>query len=449
MELVERSSCGRTSEAGRETSDGFGGAIITWEDERSGAEAADVYAQLVDASGAVRWAANGVPITTAANEQRRPRLIPDGVGGAIVTWMDERNYPPATDIYAQRVDRYGYLGFASAAITEVVDHPNDQGGVAVVSWTPSYLDAYPNQMVTHYSVWMRIPDESLARALGVGWTPLLAGEMGGSTDLGVLMARSGWTHVEDVPAYYLSEYGCHAPTYGDSTESGIPWTEYMVIANTGDHWVFWESEAASGYSVDNVAPGAPSSLAALPAQTDVELYWSPSGYFDDDLAHYNIYRSETSGFVPDEATFVDATVDTFYIDTEPGRSTWYYVVAAEDIHGNVGPPSNEVTVEVWTSVEEPVAPMSFALRGSRPNPFSGLTSVAFDVPAGGGEVRIEVYDVSGRRVRVLVDGHESAGRRMVAWDGSDEGGRRVASGVYYCRMKAGTYEETTKLTLIR
>ena len=150
-----------------------------------------------------------------------------------------------------------------------------------------------------------------ARALGVGWTPLLAGEVGGSTDLGVLMARSGWTHVEDVPAYYLNEYGCHAPTYGDSTESGIPWTEYMIITNTEDHWIFWESESASGYSVDNVAPGAPAGLLALPAQADVELYWSPSGYVEDDLVHYNIYRSETSWFGPDETTLVDATTDKF------------------------------------------------------------------------------------------------------------------------------------------
>ena len=67
-------------------SDGAGGAIVTWKDSRSGNY--DIYAQRVNASGAVQWAANGVALCTATGDQYSPRIVSDGAGGAIVTWED-------------------------------------------------------------------------------------------------------------------------------------------------------------------------------------------------------------------------------------------------------------------------------------------------------------------------------------------------------------------------
>jgi hypothetical protein len=77
--------------------DGAGGAIVTWEDQRSGADY-DVYAQHVLASGTVDpiWPVNGGTLCNAANYQYNPTIASDGVGGAIVTWYD----------YRGRVDRH-------------------------------------------------------------------------------------------------------------------------------------------------------------------------------------------------------------------------------------------------------------------------------------------------------------------------------------------------------
>jgi len=72
----------------RITSDGAGGAIVTWYDHRSGK--GDIYAQRVNASGAIQWAANGVILCTATAVQEYPKIISDGAGGAIVTWWDLR-----------------------------------------------------------------------------------------------------------------------------------------------------------------------------------------------------------------------------------------------------------------------------------------------------------------------------------------------------------------------
>ncbi len=85
--------------------DGSGGAIVVWQDQRSGAF--DVYAQRINSSGAVLWTTNGVALCTASGSQIYPFITPDGGGGAIVTWTDYRAGFPNTDIYAQRISAAG------------------------------------------------------------------------------------------------------------------------------------------------------------------------------------------------------------------------------------------------------------------------------------------------------------------------------------------------------
>ncbi len=85
-------------------SDGVGGAIITWADNRSGNS--DIYAQRVDGTGVARWTTNGIGISTAIDNQSVSRMVPDGTGGALITWRDYRNGTDY-DIYAQRVSSNG------------------------------------------------------------------------------------------------------------------------------------------------------------------------------------------------------------------------------------------------------------------------------------------------------------------------------------------------------
>jgi len=94
-------------------------------------------------------------------------------------------------------------------------------------------------------------------------------------------------------------------------------------------------------------------------------------------------------------------------------------------------------------------PTSLALRQNAPNPFSGGTTVRYDIPRDGLTAKIEIFAVNGRRVRVLADGPQAAGAKSVTWDGRDERGLAVASGVYYCRMAAADYERSIKLLLVR
>src|SRR5262249_53144036 len=90
-------------------SDGRGGAIVTWYDQRNGKDY-DIYAQHVLASGSTdrAWPRGGVALCGAPGHQRAPTAVSDGAGGAIVTWFDYRSGQDA-HIYAQRVLRSGVV----------------------------------------------------------------------------------------------------------------------------------------------------------------------------------------------------------------------------------------------------------------------------------------------------------------------------------------------------
>jgi hypothetical protein len=110
----------------------------------------------------------------------------------------------------------------------------------------------------------------------------------------------------------------------------------------------------------------------------------------------------------------------------------------------------EVTVsEAGIGVGEDALPKRFGLYQCVPNPFNPSTVICYDVPAGGGNVTLQIFDVSGRLVTTLVDGVQTAGTKEVLWEGADRRGRRVATGVYFYRMVAGDFVQTRKMVLMK
>ena len=134
--------CGRPGLV-RIVPDGSGGAFITWSDTRAGADS-DIYAQRVDSSGLVQWAADGLAICTASSSQLQPQIAPDGSGGAMITWQDLRRASGwGSDIYAQRVDSGGAVGWAADGVVvgaasfsqyepQIVA---DGSGGAIIAWS--------------------------------------------------------------------------------------------------------------------------------------------------------------------------------------------------------------------------------------------------------------------------------------------------------------------------
>jgi hypothetical protein len=100
--------------------------------------------------------------------------------------------------------------------------------------------------------------------------------------------------------------------------------------------------------------------------------------------------------------------------------------------------------------EELDLPVVFALSKPRPNPAEGCARIDLDVPRDNqGIVEVVVYDVRGRRVKELLTGRAEPGRYSLRWDLRDDGGGRIASGVYFVRMVGEGYCSTEKLVLLR
>ena len=146
----------------RITSDGLGGAVITWDDSRSGAINTDIYAQIyvqrVNSSGAVQWTADGVAVSTHDNPssvvQHGSQLVSDGSAGAIIAWEERlgENY----EIYAQRVNSSGVVQWSAdgARISPAVYYErnarliSDGSAGAIITWQRA-LSSYSGHSSTN------------------------------------------------------------------------------------------------------------------------------------------------------------------------------------------------------------------------------------------------------------------------------------------------------------
>ncbi len=167
------------------------------------------------------------------------------------------------------------------------------------------------------------------------------------------------------------------------------------------------------------------------------LYWgdfTPAGIAED----VNLYREDVGtgeydllkSDLPQSSSYVDSDIDP--------RSEYNYMLGVK-YRGDeflVGP------------VSVGGVPRFIELAQNYPNPFRDRTQIRYNLPENS-HVSIKIYDVTGRLVRTLKDGNENAGFLTVEWDGMNQHGSRVASGVYYYRMVTPIFKATKKMVLIR
>jgi hypothetical protein len=133
-------------------------------------------------------------------------------------------------------------------------------------------------------------------------------------------------------------------------------------------------------------------------------------------------------------------------------------VAANDPNGQALSlsiiPGSPLVVSV-SSRQSQTLPAAFALHANAPNPFNPSTTIFYDLPEPR-EVRLEIFDVVGKRVRTLVHERQLAGSYSVVWDGRDENAQAVASGIYLYQLHAGlstgsrqSFVQTRRMALVR
>ena len=236
----------------------------------------------------------------------------------------------------------------------------------------------------------------------------------------------------------------NAESYTDSGLSASTKYTYRVRS--------YNSAGNSGYSGTASAttkapspPAAPSGLyAEILSSTSVRLSWIDNS---NDESGFKIERRLSTESDSDFSQIGTTSAnDTEYDDTGLSSSTTYiYRVRAYNAGGNS---SYSGTDRAVTSARAVAVVYEYALEGSHPNPFREHAKIVYALPEVA-DVRLEIFNILGQRVRTLIDAQRPPGRHEIPWDGRDDNGRMISSGVYICRMTAGDFIGYRKMTFLK
>jgi len=295
---------------------------------------------------------------------------------------------------------------SAPVILAVEDIPNDQGGKVRVQFTGS-------ELTKSFSIWRLID---------------------GSGD---------WDAVGSFNGIFNSKYSYVAPTLGDSTDQGIYLSTFKITAHSGESIDYFESDLASGYSIDNLAPAVPAGIIAIGHEDRVEIAWDDNE--DKDFQFYAIYRSSDSEFNPDTMiTATYTTIESSFDDTsvEFGK-TYYYRIVTVDFSGNQSEYSENIFALVTDVNTELELPTVYELGQNYPNPFNPSTVINFSLPESG-LVTLKVFDILGQEVAELVNQVKTAGVYEVSFDATN-----LTTGLYIYRIEAGSFSATKKMLLVK
>jgi hypothetical protein len=152
--------------------------------------------------------------------------------------------------------------------------------------------------------------------------------------------------------------------------------------------------------------------------------------------------SEDGAKVSQAITYVDYLID----DGDPVNDETAMKIAKDINKGK--PVRMGVIPEDIPDISYLPRPLRFALDQNYPNPFNPKATIKFEI-AKPVHVKLKIYDIAGRLVRTLVDEPRKPNSYRVVWDGKNQRGGSVASGVYFCRLEAGTYVATRKMMLLK
>jgi hypothetical protein len=192
---------------------------------------------------------------------------------------------------------------------------------------------------------------------------------------------------------------------------------------------------------------------------DIDFNWSASADPIGGDILYKLLVSTDSSFVDPMVTW-DIEENSYTLTGTLEEGTYYWKVFAYTLQGIYRASSEIVQFTAakltGTGDDGPVVllPRSFDLKQNYPNPFNPHTTISFDIPNHGEKgknetttAQLNIYDIRGRLVRALYRGELESGRYQFSWDGRDESGRSVPSGIYIYRLVAGDWSSVKKMVL--
>lgn len=234
------------------------------------------------------------------------------------------------------------------------------------------------------------------------------------------------------------------PTNGQVLHFFVP-TRNWPHGITFDGTYLWTNDFST-HLIDQIDPQNGQVLATIPSpgQASIGLTWDGSHLWSDDFNDNKLYRLD-----PSDGTIVQEIPSPA---TNPrdmawdGQYLWVVYWQSAQIY--------QIDPGFVTAIDrEPLAIQRFFLEQNYPNPFNPSTTVRFriaDFPEGASRfVQLKIFDQSGKTVKTLLNEERAPGSYAVQWNGTDDSGNAVSSGVYYYQLRAGQYQQTRKMLLVR
>ncbi|MFZ0391409.1 MAG: DUF4876 domain-containing protein, partial [Calditrichia bacterium] len=467
-----------------------GGCIISWHDFRNSTDRllnVDVYAQRMDAAGNALWQFSGVPVTTASSNQIDEMLVADKKGGAVIVWRD--HVSGVTDLYAQHLDSSGTaqwpgspgvpVSLAGGSQRAQVLAPDGDGGVVVVWADERELAANVSDIYTHYvsqkgEYSNALPGIKLNELYYAG--PVNTSNYFYDQFIELYNSSSATRYLDGLiigrvlnsSSYNLAQADSVFVSYtyqfpGQPGEQNYPIGpgEYAVIAQDAlnhqsvipssvnletSHWEFYNQ--FSGNDFDN--PAVPN-LTNINAGYDNEFYMHLSaGYVvladGSEIRQEGSYKviplhsvldgmeyHRDSTAVKYSNLLVDAGAAGIGLQRYSGQSI-QRMGQGDDTNNSdydfeiLSSPTPEIPVSISSGNDQPV--LKYHLFANYPNPFNPRTTMTYQLPEYA-SVKLVIFNSIGEQVKLLVNENQAPGNYSVVWNGTDYRGRPVSSGIYF------------------
>ncbi len=456
------------------TSDGVGGAIITWFDGRNGAQSPDIYAQRIDSNGVVQWTTDGVAICTAAYGQYNPQIVSDGAGGAIITWTDSRS-SSSDDIYAQHINQDGVVQWMTdgiAVCTAVYDQSYpaiiiDGVGGAIISWFDKRIqsnNAIYSQHIDPSGI-LQWASNGIVITQSGGYPVMISDGSGGAI---ITYSNAGNIFAQKVDVFGLIQWASNGIQICTAANNQLG----PVLTNdgAGGAIITWQDFRNSNYDIysqrvnaDGIVQwatdGVDISLAAAYQQGPKIVNDNIGGaiitwydYRNGNTTDIYAQRIDGSGVVQWLADGV-AVSTAAYSQSEPaiiGNSsngsiiTWedYRSGGEYDIYAQLVNADGTLGTITFVKKDETV-PKGFVLEQNYPNPFNPSTTINYSIP-NEEFISLKIFNSLGEEVAELLNETKPAGNYSFTFNAST-----LTSGVYFYKISAGNFVETKKMMLIK
>ena len=131
--------------------------------------------------------------------------------------------------------------------------------------------------------------------------------------------------------------------------------------------------------------------------------------------------------------------NTYYANLQEEEATYFQTVASNTVLDSLA---------LWNITTTNSNIETFQLHQNYPNPFNPATTISYDLP-GSAVVILTIYNVLGEKVRTLICEKQTTGRKSIVWNGRDNNGKEVSSGVYFCRLEIGNNVQSKKMIFMK